>query len=239
MKDTLLDLVAHTLPVGIETIKYVCEKNTVKFEGVTDDRTCVLFGETHKDVSGFDGTFGIPNLSKLSALLKLEPYQEGATIKLETKPDNTPSNVHFEDAKGQFKNDHRFMSTADITEKMNEIKWKMTPNYVVDVVPTEEAIQRFGWQASISDEEVFAVKTDGTDLKFMFGDQSSHAGEFVFAENVKGKMSGNCLWFVDKVLPTLKLMGDVSMSFDDRGILRVTVDSGLAKFEYMLMATTR
>lgn len=239
MKDTLLDLVSHTLPVGIEVAKYVVEDDTVKIFGITDDQATLLQARTHKPVEGFDGTFGIPNLSKLSSLLNLEPYKDGGKLTLESNNDGVPSNVHFENADGDFKNDHRFMTTATINERVKSAELKRAPSWDVELVPEGTSVMRFGWQAGITDDEVFAVRTDDGNLLFQFGDQSTHRGEFVFASGVEGKMKGHCLWFINRVLPILKLDGDISMSFDDAGLLKITVDSGLAVYDYYLPATTR
>lgn len=239
IKDCLSDLIKHTLPVGIETVKYTCEDGNVLMGGLTDDKTIIINSITHKDVDGFNGIFGINNISKLSALLNLEPYQENGVLELHHKEDGTPTNIHFENSEGTFKNDHRFMSTADITEKLKSTKLKKIPEYVIEIEPPLMSITMLGYQAGISDEEVFTVKTEDKNLKFFFGDHSTHAGEFVFASDVVGKMSGKWMWFVGRVLPILKLGGEQTMYFSDEGMLKITVDSGLALYEYMLPGTQR
>ena len=239
MKDILLDLVKHSMPIGLETVKFECDEDNVKIGGITDDHTIMVRAETHNPVDGFAGVFGIPNLSKLNAILHLEPYQQNEVIQLQHKDDGTPSNVHFENAEGTFKNDHRFMSTVDITEKLKKLKFKKEPVFTVHVTPLLDSIAMLGYQAGISDEEVFSVKIENKNLKFYFGDHSTHAGEFIFAADVDGKMSGNCYWFVNRVLPILKLDGKTEMHFDDSGMLKIVVDSGLVEYEYSLPATRR
>lgn len=238
MKDILLDLVAHTMPIGLETVKFMCE-DEILINGITDDKTIMLRAVVHSQVDGFEGVFGIPNLSKLNAILHLEPYQQNEIIELQHKDDGTPSDVHFENSEGTFKNDHRFMSTADVTEKLKSLKLKREPEYDINITPSLQSITLLGYQSGISDEEVFSVKTDGRNLKFYFGDHSTHAGEFVFASDVDGKMTGSCYWFVNRVLPILKLDGKTAMSFSDQGMLKIVVDSGLAEYEYLLPATRR
>ena len=239
IKDTLKDLITHTLPANFDSVKYTCTEDGVDIASITDDRTVMLMGKTHQPVEGLTGVFGVPNLTKLSALLALEPYAENGVLELNSREDGTPTNVHFENEDGSFKNDHRLMSTEVVNDKIKKVTMKREPKYDVTLEPSDLSIQRFGWQASISDEEVFAVKTDGDHLKFLFGDQSTHAGEFIFANDVEGNMSGNCLWYVNRVLPIIKLDGDIKMEFSDEGILRITVDSGVAVYNYMLPATTR
>ena len=53
-----------------------------------------------------------------------------------------------------------------------------------------QAIQRFQFQAGANTEHTtFIAKTEDNALKFIFGDQASHGGEFVFAANVTGNLS--------------------------------------------------
>jgi len=40
-----------------------------------------------------------------------------------------------------------------------------------------------------SEEKTFIARTEGNDLKFAFGDASTHAGEFVFQPDVVGSVS--------------------------------------------------
>ena len=57
-----------------------------------------------------------------------------------------------------------------------------------------------------SEETSFVAKTDNGDLKFTFGDHSTHAGEFVFQPGVTGTLDKNWAWPVAQVLQILKLI---------------------------------
>ena len=83
---------------------------------------------------------------------------------------------------------------------------------------------------------MFAVKTEGTDLKFYFGDHSTHAGNFVFQSGISGKLTKNWSWPIITFLSILNLHGDKSIQFSDDGVAKITVDSGLIKYEYLLPA---
>jgi hypothetical protein len=87
-----------------------------------------------------------------------------------------------------------------------------------------------------SDETQFIAKTEGTDLKFYFGDHSTHAGNFVFQNNVTGSLSKTWNWPVSRVLSILGLQGDKVMRFSDEGVVEITVDSGLIEYRYLIPA---
>jgi len=152
---------------------------------------------------------------------------------------SVPSNVHFENSDGTFKNDHRFMATEVILEKLRKSKFKEPSDYEVVISPMVESIKLMGYQSAISDEEVFSPRSDDDGLTFMFGDHSTHAGEFLFHPKAKGKLTHSWSWFVNHVLPVLKLSGKTTMNFSDKGLLKITVDSGMAEYNYILPAVKR
>jgi hypothetical protein len=75
-------------------------------------------------------------------------------------------------------------------------------------------------------------------LIFSFGDASTHAGEFVFAEGITGKSKNQMSWPVAQVQSILKIadVNNTTMSFSDEGALQITLDSGLATYKYILPA---
>jgi hypothetical protein len=188
------------------------------------------------------GTFGMPNLNKLDIHLKCPEYKDGATIDVVRQDRNgvqIPTGIHFENATGDFKNDYRFMNADIINEKLKTVKFKGA-QWDVEVSPTMASVQRFKMQATANAEEtVFTVLTDGTDIKFKFGDASTHAGEFVFATGVTGTLKNEWAWPVQQTLAILSLDGDKVMKFSDQGAMQISVDSGLATYEYILPAQSK
>ena len=87
-----------------------------------------------------------------------------------------------------------------------------------------------------AEEPNFQVKTDGRDLKFFFGDHSSHAGNFVFQDGVTGTLTKNWAWPISPVIGILGLPGDKKMQISSEGVLQITVDSGIAVYTYKLPA---
>jgi hypothetical protein len=95
-------------------------------------------------------------------------------------------------------------------------------------------------QAAANAEEVnFKAKTDGKDLKFFFGDHSTHAGNFVFHPDVGGTLKREWSWPVKTVISILDLTGDKTFRISDDGAAQITVDSGLAVYNYILPAQSK
>ena len=240
MRDYLLDLVEHTYDLGcIDTIKITGDANETLINGVAEDRSVVVEGKFLVPIAEFVGTFGMPNLAKLKILLNIQEYRENAQISVlrqDRNGEQIPSGLHFENAASDFKNDYRFMTAEIVAEKLKTVKFKGVP-WHVEFQPTVAGIQRLKMQASANAEEnVFQAKTDKTDLKFMFGDHSTHAGEFVFQHDVSGSLKRVWKWPVKQVIGILDLTGDKVMRISDDGAAQITVNSGIAEYNYILPA---
>lgn len=240
MKDYLLDLVEHTHDLGcIDLIKIVGDTNTTQIVGLAEDVTVVLEGEFKNPHPDFQGTFGMPNLAKLKILLNLQEYKEGATLKLNKKDSGEPDGINFDNATGDFHNHYRFMTAAAINQKLKTPKFKGVP-WHIEFEPTVAAIQRLRMQAQANSEEsTFTVRTENGDLKFLFGDHSTHAGNFVFQPNIKGQLKRAWAYPVTQFMSILSLTGDKTIRISDDGAAKITVDSGLAVYNYILPAQSK
>lgn len=240
MKDHLLDLVEHTYDLGcIDLIKIVGTATETAVFGVAEDKSVVLEGHYHKPVTEFTGTFGMPNLNKLKILLNLPEYRENARLALTVKDSGAPDGIVFENAAGDFKNNYRFMVAEVVNEKLRAVKLK-EPAWHVEFSPTQAGIQRLKMQAQANAEEpLFQVRTDNQDLKFFFGDHSTHAGNFVFHAGVTGQLKRGWAWPVKQISSILDLHGDKIMRISDDGAADIRVDSGLAVYRYILPAHTK
>lgn len=240
MKDHLLDLVEHTHDLGcIDLIKITGSATETVINGLAEDRSVVVQGKFLAPVPEFIGTFGMPNLSKLKILLHLQEYAENAKISV-TRQDagneKVPVGVHFENQSGDFKNDYRFMSSKIVSEKLSEVKFKGA-NWHIEFEPSVSGIMRLKMQAQANAEEPnFQVKTDNGSLKLSFGDHSTHAGEFVFQTGLKGSLKHSWAWPVKQVISIMDLTGDKIMKISDDGAAQITVNSGIAEYNYILPA---
>jgi hypothetical protein len=243
MKDILQDIVAHTHALGfLNIVKVNGDDAQTGIDSMAEDRSVIMQANTKNAQVEMKGTFGMPNLNKLDIHLKCPEYKDGASIDVVRQDRNgvqIPTGIHFENATGDFKNDYRFMNADIINEKLKTVKFKGA-QWDVEVSPTMASVQRFKMQATANAEEtVFTVLTDGTDIKFKFGDASTHAGEFVFATGVTGTLKNEWAWPVQQTLAILSLDGDKVMKFSDQGAMQIQVDSGLATYEYILPAQSK
>jgi hypothetical protein len=242
MKDILQDIVAHTHALGFLSLVKVSNDDDTTIESMAEDRSVILSATTHSPVAEFTGTFGMPNLDKLSLHLKNPEYKEDAKIEVveaERNGETMPTHIHFENAAGDFQNDYRFMNKAIIEEKLKTVKFKGA-NWDVTFQPSVASISRMKLQsAAHSEETVFTVKTEEGNLVFYFGDASTHAGSFVFQHDVGGELKHSWSWPVAQVQSILNLDGDLTMSISDQGAMQITVDSGMTKYDYILPAQSK
>ena len=240
MRDHLLDLVEHTHDLGvIDLVKITGDDKTTVISGLAEDRSVVVEGAFAQPHADFMGTFGMPNLSKLKILLNLQEYQENAQLSLTKKDTGVADGINFENATGDFKNNYRFMAAEIVNEKLKTVKFKGV-NWHIEFTPTVAAIQRLKMQAQANAEEVnFTAKTDNGDLKFSFGDHSTHSGNFVFHAGVTGTLKRTWSWPIKTVISILDLTGDKTFRISDDGAAQITVDSGLAVYNYILPAQSK
>lgn len=240
MRDHLLDLVEHTFDLGcIDLIKITGDATSTVISGIAEDRSVVLEGKFASPVADFIGTFGMPNLSKLKILLNIPEYKEDAKLTISQSSTNEPDGINFENKTGDFKNNYRFMASGVINQKLKDVKFKGV-TWNIELEPSIASIQRLKMQAQANVEELnFHAKTDGKDLKFFFGDHSTHAGNFVFQHDVNGTLKRTWSWPVITFISILNLSGDKKLRISDEGIAEITVDSGLGVYNYKLPAQTK
>ena len=192
MKDILQDVVAHTHALGFLSLVKVNAETETAIDAMAEDRSVILTATTHNSVSEFIGTFGMPNLDKLSLHLKNPEYKDNAKLEVvqaDRNGETVPTHIHFENASGDFENDYRFMNKAIIEEKLKTVKFKGA-SWDVTFEPSMASIARMKLQsAAHAEEPTFNVTTTDGNLVFSFGDASTHAGSFIFQHAVEGELS--------------------------------------------------
>jgi hypothetical protein len=242
MKDILQDIVSHTQNLGfLTTVKITGAEDKTEIFSMADDRSVIMEATTSAPYPDMIGTFGMPQLNKLKYLLDGAEYKEDAKISITTADrdgEQVLVGIHFENKDGDFKNDYRFMNTQVINEKMKTVKFRGV-KWDVEIEPSVAAVQRFNFQAGANNEHpTFLAKTDGGNLKFIFGDASTHGGEFLFAIGVSGKLDRGWTWPVAPILSILKIadVNNTKMSLSNEGAIQITLDSGLAPDKYIIPA---
>ncbi len=242
MKDILQDVVAHTHALGFLSLVKVTADNDTAIDAMAEDRSVILTATTHNPVPEFVGTFGMPNLDKLSLHLKNPEYKDNAkldVVQAERNGETVPTHIHFENASGDFENDYRFMNKAIIEEKLKTVKFKGA-SWDVTFEPSMASIARMKLQsAAHAEEPTFNVTTTDGNLVFSFGDASTHAGNFIFQHGVEGELSHTWSWPVAQVQAVLNLDGAITMSISNQGAMMISVDSGMAKYDYILPAQSK
>ena len=246
MKDILQDVVAHTHALGFLALVKVSNDEGTSIDAMAEDRSVILLGSTHSPVAEFEGTFGMPNLDKLSLHLKNPEYQKNSKLTVVEQDRNgvtIPTGIHFENEAGDFQNDFRFMSTEIINEKLKSVKFKGA-TWDVEFTPSLAAITRMKLQsAAHSEETTFTIKVEETggvtDVMFYFGDANTHAGKFVFQTGVEGSLKHPWTYPVAQVQAILNLDGQATMSLSDQGAMQITVDSGMGTYNYILPAQSK
>ena len=240
MKDIFQDVVAHTHALGFLSLVRVNGEEQTTIDSMAEDRSVIMNATSSHKIA--DGTFGMPNLDKLSLHLKNPEYQKDAKIDVvqaDRNGETVPTHIHFENAAGDFQNDYRFMNKAIIEEKLKTVKFKGA-NWNVSFSPSVAAIARMKLQsAAHSEEPTFNVSTKDSNLVFAFGDAGTHAGEFDFEKGVEGSLQHTWSWPVAQVQAILGLDGDKTMQISDQGAMMISVDSGLAKYDYILPAQSK
>ena len=242
MIDILKDIVKHTHGLGfLDLVKISGDGSETTIDSMAEDRSVILQGSFHKPQAEMSGTFGMPQLGKLDIHLKCPEYKEKAKItvlKGTRSGAEVPTGIHFENEKGDFKNDYRFMNAEIINEKLKTVKFKGV-KWDVEIEPTVASVQRFNFQSIANTEHnSFVVRTENGNLIFTFGDQASHGGEFVFANGMTGTLNKGWSWPVAQVLQILKLSDSakVMLHFSNEGAMMISVDSGLGKYQYIIPA---
>ncbi len=240
MIDYLKDIVGHTHQLGvINLVKITGTEDETRIDAMSDDRSVVIKAKVHSPIPEFIGTFGMPNLSILNTLLGIPEYKENAKVSVTTRKhgeEQVLAGLHFENKAGDFKNDYRFMTQAVVNEKLKSLKFTGA-NWNVEFDPTVHSIQRLKFMTQANSEATtFVAKSEGADLKFFFGDHSSHAGNFVFASGLTGRVSKEWAWPVAAVNSILSLSGNKFYRISDDGASQITVDSGLITYDYIIPA---
>lgn len=240
MKDYLLDLVQHTHGLGvIELVKVIGTKKTTEILAKAEDKSVIVFGTFNTAIPEFDGIFGMPNLSKLKTILSFDDYDEKAGITVIRNEEDQPQAINFETGNKDFNNSYRLMKKSIVEEKVGNVTFKGT-TWDVEFEPSVASIMRLKKQASAHNEELtFTTKTENNDLRFYFGDHSTHSGNFVFQSGVKGTLTKAWRWPVKVFVNILDLPGDKTVRFGDKGAAEITVSSGLSTYRYIFPAQAK
>jgi hypothetical protein len=244
IKDILKDVLKHTHGLGIfDMVKITGTLDKTEVETVDAEKTVIFKGETHTAVPDFvDSTIGLSRLGILQGDLNYPGFDdEGATIKVVRQDRNgvdTPVEVEFISPEGNDAH-YRFMLEDVINQQLKSIKFKGA-DFDINIIPSEKNLKDLQYFNNVlgAFEQYFSPKTDGTSLWFHIGDGVSDRTKILINSDIDGSVTKDWRWPLDIVLKILNLSktSNVVMSINDQGLLQIIVDSGLAKYTYLLPA---
>lgn len=264
MRDILRDMVKIVRAADIGTIKITGEEGNITFQGVDEGRTVILKGSANQEDESFDGVSGIGNLDRLSSILNLyqDPTDvvtvarktrkvriekkdaNGETVldaagnpELEETDEDAIEKFVFTKAK-PFKMENNFRVIA-----RNLIPPQFSPkpiDYEVEFTPTAAAIEYLDKLVGVANGEAFTVKiqegTDGNQSLFINLGEPGNESSIEFHQNIDGNLKNTWAWDINKVNKLLKLASNATLSigFSERGMLRITIETGMAKYEFTI-----
>ena len=264
MRDILKDMVKVVRAADIGTIKITGTDGLVTFQGVDDKRSVILKGSVIKEDTSFEGVSGIGDLDRLAGMLNYfdmpndvvsvarkmrqvrnekkdadgNPILDAAGVpEFETAEENAIERFTFNRSKPS-KADANFRVIA-----RNLIPQQFSPKeveYAVEITPTASAISDLEKLVSIANSDTFSVKIqpndDGTNSLFVNLGVVGNESSIEFHKDVDGVLKNSWNWDITKVLKLLKLgtTTTLRLGFSDRGMLKVTIDSGIANYEFTI-----
>ena len=244
IKDVFKDVLKHTHGLGIfEMVKLIGTVESTEIETVDAEKTVILKGKTLNPVPDFvDSTVGLSRMGVLQGYLQYPGFDsDDATVKIETQERNeetVPVEVAFTSVDGNDAH-YRFMLADVINQQLKDIKFKGA-EFDINIVPSVKNLKDLSYFNSVlgTYEGNFSPKTNGTELHFNIGDGVSDRTQILINNDIDGSITKDWRWPLDIVLRILRLSdsSNVVMSINDEGLLQIIVDSGIAKYTYLLPA---
>lgn len=239
--DQFKDIIKHTASLGfVEMVKVLGTATDTKIETKDLDNTVIIYGSMYQPISGINSTIGLSRLAILKGTIGMHESSDITIVTEQRAGVDVPTEIKF-DNKNDFVSNYRFMSEAIINEQIKVPPFKGATWDVV-VAPSKKSIsllsENFGILGGFEKRFSVSVDAKGT-LKFSIGSGPTDRTVVPFATNVTGSLKHQWTYPLAQVLSILKLTETSeasSMSFSDMGALKIEIDSGTAKYSYILPA---
>jgi len=239
--DNFKDILKHTHNLGFDMVKVLGSTTETKIESMIDT-DIIMYGSLHNNITGLSETVGLTRLNLLKGYID-NPGYAGAVIKIltQTNKDNveSPSGLKFEGMTGT-NSEYRFMSQKMIDENLRVPPFRGA-NWNVVITPNFTKLAELYHLSSThgSYEKSFTVSVSKNTLYFNIGGGVADNSKIVVAENVNGMLASR-QYPLSHILGVLKI-GQSSkscvMSFSDQGAVKIDIDSGLGKYQYVIPET--
>lgn len=237
--DSMKDIVKHTSSLGfIDMVKIVGSATEAKIEAIDADKTVVIFGDMYQPITDIDSTVGLSRLTVLKGYMDLHSNSTVDVVKELRGPVEMPVEVKFDNESGSVAS-YRFMSEAMINEQIKVPPFKGA-TWNVTIIPEKKNIAELSAYQGILGgfEKRFTVSVDKGTLFFAIGSGPTDRVTVPFAKNVTGTLK-QWSYPLSQVLSILKLADSASaasVKFSDMGAMKIDIDSGLGKYQYIIPA---
>lgn len=240
--DILRDIVDHTNGLGIFTsLKISSSVEGLKVYTIALDNSVMVEGKSLSPVDEFQGIFGVHDIKQFGNILKLKEYKTDANIYVDFGSrggELVPEYAVFENASGDFKNRFRLMTEIQVNRKLPEAESLAEIPFQIDFEPDSESITRFKAQSTLSNTvKTFIAYTEGGNVIFAFGDDSTCSGSLTFQKNVTGQLKVKRHYSSVNFASILALKGSKTIHMNDEGIIKIKVLSDFMEYSYIMVAT--
>lgn len=245
IKDYILDLTKYVIAPGFfDKIKITADKKAIAIEALEKEKEVVLKGSFSKPLPELDGEFGLSNLSLLGHIASDSEFNSKdstVSIAYDTKNgEKVPTELEYVNKSKSYIN-YRFMSKQLIPDQPKF----MEPQWDVVIKPSKSNIQQFAWASSGlgAYEQYFIPKIQDGSLKFFIGEDggANQRGGVVFATDLSEKFASQHKWKITQVMSVLKLSetADCEMAFSSKGVIQITLNTGVGSYRYVFPAKVR
>lgn len=238
--DQFKDIVKHTHQLGfIEMVKVVGTDKEAKIEAIDADKTVVVYGDMYQPIKDIEATVGLSRLAQLKGFIDLHDKSTVSVVSEVRGSISVPTELKFDNGEGEVAA-YRFMSETMANEQIKVPPFKGAV-WNVTLKPEKKKIDRLSAYQGILGgfEKRFIVSTDKDVLNFAIGSGPTDRTTVPFATGISGSLKHQWSWPLTQVLSILKLNDneDVTMHFSDMGALKIDVDSGICKYQFILPAS--
>lgn len=241
--DVFKDVLDHTHGLGIfEMVRIDSSDDATYIETADPEKSVIVKGKANEVVEPLDGSvIGLSRMSVLKGYLQYPGFSgDDATVSVikQTRNDvEMPAEVEFVDANGTDAH-YRFMSAEVINQQLTQVTFKGA-DFDVNIVPSDKNISDLDYFNGVLSQfdSTFRPATEGGDLYFYIGDANGDRTKVLIKKSVEGEINHAHKWPLGIVLKILKLgNADTVMSINQKGLLQIVVNSGLAEYQYLLPA---
>ncbi len=242
MKDNIQDLVKYVISTGFfDKIKVNASNEKVVVEALEKEKDVVLKGGFAKPIDGLKGEFGLSNLSLLGHISSDQEFSsKDSVLELiyESKNgEDVPVELKYVN-KSKSHINYRFMAANLVPPQPKFIE----PEWDVIIKPAKAKIEQFAWAANglSAYEQYFIPKIENGELKFYIGDANaaSQRGAVTFATDLTERFDNKNKWRIEHIQPVLKLAAsaDCEMAFSTKGVIQITINTGVGFYKFIFPA---